>query len=140
MSLWEARRLAESMCLDLVEVNPSANPPVVRICDYSKYLYTLKKAEKNKNKNTTKLKEISITPNISEHDMQTKAKKVVEFIEDGDKVKVSLFLKGREVDRRDKLKKSLYVFIEMVEDVAIPESLPKDEGHRSIVILKAKKR
>ncbi|MBP5723126.1 MAG: translation initiation factor IF-3 [Bacteroidales bacterium] len=140
MSLWDARRLAEKMGLDLVEVSPSANPPVVKLCDYSKYLYELKKAEKNKNKNTTKLKEISITANISEHDMQTKAKKVMEFIEDGDKVKVSLFLKGREVARRDELKKTLYVFIGMVEEVAVPEALPNDEGNRSIVILKPKKK
>lgn len=140
MGFGEANRLAEKMELDLVEVSPSATPPVVKLCDYSKYLYELKKAEKNKNKVTTKLKEISITANISEHDMQTKAKKVKEFIGDGDKVKVSLFLKGREVDRRDELKKSLYVFIEMVEDVAVPEALPKDEGNRSIVILKEKKK
>ncbi|MBP5722386.1 MAG: translation initiation factor IF-3 [Bacteroidales bacterium] len=140
MGFGEARRLAEKMGLDLVEVSPSAIPPVVKLCDYSKYLYDLKKAEKSKNKVTHKLKEISITANISEHDMQTKAKKVKEFIEDGDKVKLILFLKGREVDRRDELKKSLYFFIEMVEDVAVPESLPKDEGNRSIVILKAKKK
>jgi translation initiation factor IF-3 len=71
--------------------------------------------------------------------METKAKKVKEFVEEGDKVKVSLFLKGREVQRRDELKKALYIFIEMVENVAVPESLPKDEGNRSIVILKARK-
>jgi translation initiation factor IF-3 len=71
--------------------------------------------------------------------METKARKVKEFVENGDKVKVSLFLKGRETQRRDEFKKSLYVFIEMVEDFAVPESLPKDEGNRSIVILKARK-
>lgn len=139
MGLWEARKLAERMELDLVEVSKDSNPPVLKICNYSKYLYELKKSEKNKNRVTTKLKEISITANISEHDMETKAKKVREFIEDGDKVKVSLFLKGREVARRDELKKALYLFIEMVSDVSVPEALPKDEGNRSIVILKAKK-
>ena len=139
MQISEARRLAERMGLDLVEVSPNAQPPVVKLCDYSKYLYDIKKAEKNKHKVTSKLKEISITANISEHDMETKARKVKEFAEDGDKVKVSLFLKGREVQRRDELKKALYIFIGMVEDVAVPEALPKDEGNRSIVILKPRK-
>jgi translation initiation factor IF-3 len=139
MSFSEAMRIAERMCLDLVEISPNAQPPVVKLCDYSKYLYELKKTEKSKHKVTSKLKEISITANISEHDMETKARKVKEFVENGDKVKVSLFLKGRETQRRDEFKKSLYVFIEMVEDFAVPESLPKDEGNRSIVILKARK-
>ena len=140
MSFSEAMRIAERMELDLVEISPNAQPPVVKLCDYSKYLYELKKSEKNKHKVTSKLKEITITANISEHDMETKAKKVKEFVEQGDKVKVSLFLKGREVQRRDELKKALYIFIEMVENVAVPESLPKDEGNRSTVILKAKKK
>lgn len=139
MQISDARRLAERMELDLVEVSQNAQPPVVKLCDYSKYLYELKKAEKNKHKVTSKLKEISITANISEHDMETKARKVKEFVEDGDKVKVSLFLKGREVQRRDELKKALYIFIGMVEDVAVPEALSKDEGNRSIVILKPRK-
>lgn len=140
MGLWEAKRLAEKMGLDLVEVSPTATPPVLKICDYSKFLFDLKKAEKSKNKNVTKLKEITITANISEHDMQTKAKKVTEFIEDGDKVKVTLFLKGREVARMEELKRALYVFLGMVEEVAVPESMPKDEGNRSIVILKPRKK
>lgn len=139
MHISEARRIAERMGLDLVEISPNAQPTVVKLCNYSKYLYELKKAEKNKHKVTSKLKEISITANISEHDMETKARKVKEFIGDGDKVKVSLFLKGREIQRRDEVKKSLYIFIQMVEDVAVPEALPKDEGNRSIVILKARK-
>lgn len=140
MGLWDAKKLAERMGLDLVEISPNANPPVVKICDYSKYLYEMKKSEKNKAKVTTKLKEITITANISEHDMGTKAKKVKEFVDDGDKVKVTLFLKGREVARMEELKKSLYVFLGMVEEYAVPEALPKDEGNRSIVILKAKKK
>ena len=140
MCFSDAMKMAERMGLDLVEISPNANPPVAKLCDYSKYLYDIKKSEKSKHKVTSRLKEISITANISEHDMETKAKKVKEFVDGGDKVKVSLFLKGREIQRRDELKKALYIFIEMVEDVAVPESLPKDEGNRSIVILKSKKR
>ena len=140
VTLQEAKKMSECMGMDLVEINASANPPVVKICDYSKFLYEMKKAAKNKTKNTTKLKEISLTANISTHDMETKAKKVREFVSEGNKVKISLFLKGREVSRREELKKSLYLFIEMVEEDAVPESMPKDEGNRSIVILKQKKK
>lgn len=140
MPLWEAKRLAEQMGMDLVEINKNSEPPIVKICDYSKYLFDLKKAEKAKNKTAPKLKEITISPNISEHDMQTKANKAREIIKDGGKVKVSLFFKGREIVRREELKRALYLFIEMVEDVSVPEALPKDEGNRTLVILKPKKK
>ena len=72
--------------------------------------------------------------------METKAKKVEEFIQNGDKVKLTLSLKGREVFRMEELKKALYIFIELVEDFASPETMPKDEGNRSVVILKPKKK
>ena len=139
-SLYEAKKIAERMGLDIVEISPNANPPVLKVCDYSKYLYELKKTEKNKNKNISKLKEISITANISQHDLETKSKKIKEFAGEGNKVKVTLFLKGREVLRKDELKKALYLLLEMVEEDAVPEALPKDEGNRSIVILKPKKK
>lgn len=140
MDLWEAKKLAEKMELDLVEINSSSNPPVAKICDYSKLLYEQKKAEKSKHKTVVKLKEMSLTATISEHDMETKAKKVREFIEDGDKVKVTLMYKGRELARREELKRTLYVFIQMLEEFAVPETMPKEEGNRSTVILKPKKK
>lgn len=138
--LREAKSLAEQMEMDLVEINPNSEPPIVKICDYSKYLFNLKKAEKAKNKNIPKLKEITISPNISVHDMETKANKVKEIVKDGGKVKVSLFFKGREIARREELKRALYVLIQMVEEAAVPETLPKDEGNRTLVILKQKKK
>ena len=84
------------------------------------------------------MKEIQLNTNISEHDLLIKVKKSKEFINDGDKVKVVLTMKGRELGRREESKTCLYKFITYMEDVAVPESLPRDENNRSIVILKRK--
>lgn len=140
MSLRDAKRLAVRMELDLIEVNARAAQPIVRVANYSKYFYELKKQEKQKNKKPANgVKEVQLSANIAEHDMGIKASKAKEFIADGDKVKVVLRLRGRELARREQSKKSLFVFIDMMSDVAVPESMPRDEGNRSIVILKKKK-
>lgn len=141
MPMYEAKRIAREMELDLVEVSPDANPPVVKICDLSKLIYELKKQAKAKSKNNshTELKEISLSVTISQHDLEIKAKKAKEFIADGHKVKVVLLLRGRELARREENKKSLYTFIMLMDDTAVLESLPKDEGNRAIVIMKPKK-
>ena len=141
MSMYEAKKIAREMELDLVEVSPDANPPVVKVCDLSKLVYELKKQAKAKNKNNShnELKEISLSATISQHDLEIKAKKTKEFITEGHKVKVTLLLRGRELARREENKKSLYTFIMLMEDTAVPESLPKDEGNRAIVIMKPKK-
>lgn len=136
--LWTARQIAERKGMDLIEVNPNATPPVVKVADYSKHLYDLKKREKLKRQNRTELKEIGISVSISMHDLEIKAKKAREFIEKGDKVKVTLMMRKRELLRREENKKSILEFILMLEDVAVPESMPKDEGNRTIVILKKK--
>jgi translation initiation factor IF-3 len=111
---------------------------VLKIGDYSKHLYELKKQAKAKKQNRTELKEIPLSVNISTHDLEIKAKKAREFIEKGDKVKVTLMMKRREMERREMSKKPLLEFIVMLNDVAVPESMPKDEGNKSIVILKRK--
>lgn len=134
-----ARVIAETECLDLVEINPNARPPVMKICDYSKMLYEEKKAAKSAKGNTPSTKEIQLSASISNHDMETKARKVKEFVSDGGKVKVVLSFRGRENSNRDYNSKSMYEFIEMVSQFAVPESLPKEEGNRMIVLLKAKK-
>lgn len=139
MPLYEAKRVAEKLELDLIEINDKANPPVLRIANYSKYLYERKKALKNKVKQKTETKEIQLSVNISEHDLEVKAKKAAEFISDGDKVKVVLRMRGRELSRRDISKKSLFQFVDLLEDVAVAESMPKDEGNKCIVYLKKKK-
>ena len=135
----KAIKIAENKGLDLIEISPSANPPVVKVASYEKMLYSLKKiAKKNKPKTNT-LKEIQLSVNIASHDLDTKAKHAREFLEDGDKVKVTLTMKGRELSRRDDNKKSLFEFINSLSDISTPEAFPKDEGNRTIVILKRKK-
>jgi translation initiation factor IF-3 len=139
MNLNDAKRLADKLNLDIFEINPNLNPPIVRIDDYDKWLYREKKKQKENKQNKVELKEIQLSTNIGQHDLEIKAKKAMEFIAEGDKVKVVLTMKNRELNRREESKRCLYEFILMVDSVATPESMPRDEGTRSIVILKKKK-
>ena len=132
MPIDEARRIALSKELDLIEINSKTTPIIVRMENYSKFLYEMKKQAKHKKKVTSVLKEVQLSTNISEHDLLIKVKKAKEFIEDGDKVKVVLTMKGRELGRREESKKCLYKFITDMEEVAVPESMPKDENNKSI--------
>ena len=138
ISLSDAKRKAEHAGKDLIEINPKATPPIVRIEDYSKYLYELKKQMKGRNKPASVLKEVQLSTNISRHDLEIKANKARKFISDGDKVKVVLTMRGRELSRRDESKKSIYEFIDVLSDISVPESLPRDEGNKCVVILKKK--
>jgi len=139
MSLVEAKRLSDQLNLDLIEINPNQNPPILRIDDYGKWLYNEKKKRKENKQTKTELKEIQLSTNIGKHDLEIKVNKAREFILGGDKVKVVLTMRNRELSRREESKKCLYEFIVMMEDVATPESMPKDEGTKAIVILKKKK-
>ena len=136
----EAIRMSRKTGLDLIEINSKTNPIIVKLEDYSKYLYNLKKQLKQKNKNTNTLKEIQLSANISLHDLQIKVDKALEFIEDGDKVKVVLTLRGRELTRRDESKKSFLQFIDKMMDSGVVsfDSVPHDEDKKSIVIFKKK--
>lgn len=135
----EARRIAEEYELDLIEVNGKSTPPVVKIADYQKMLYELKKNAKKQQHNSKPLKEIQLSVSIAQNDMKTKANSARKFIQDGSKVKVVLTMKGREKQRREENKKSIFEFIEMLSDISTPESFPKDEGDsKTIVILKKK--
>jgi translation initiation factor IF-3 len=138
VGLGEARSIAESMELDMIEINSSSNPPIVKIASYEKMIYELKKAAKKNKQSSKPLKEIQLSVNITEHDLQTKANNARKFIESGSKVKVTLTMKGRELSRRDDNKRSILEFIVMLEDVAVPESQPRDDGNKTIVILKKK--
>lgn len=134
----EAIEIADSMGLDLVEIQGNLDIPIVRICNYEKMLYELKKSAK-KNSHTTKpLKEIQLSVNIAKHDLETKANNARKFIEDGSRVRVILSMKGRELSRRDENKKSILEFVVLLEDVATLESAPRDEGNKTVVILKKK--
>jgi translation initiation factor IF-3 len=138
VSMSEASEIAEEMGLDLVEIQGKLEIPVIRICNYEKMLYELKKSAK-KNKQTIKpLKEIQLSVNIAKHDLETKANNARKFIEDGSKVRVTLSMKGRELSRREENKKSILEFIVLLEDVAVPEAALRDEGNKTFVTLKRK--
>ena len=139
MSLDEAREIAEREEKDLIEINQKTTPPIVKLEDYSKYLYELKKQMKNNKKPSVTLKEIQLSTNIASNDLLVKANKARKFISEGDKVKVVLTMRGRELSRRDDSKKCLYEFIDMLSDISMPEALPRDEGNKCSVILKKKK-
>ena len=132
----EARKIAEDMELDLVEIQGKLDIPVIRICNYEKMLYELKKIGKKTKQNAKPLKEIQLSVNIAKHDLETKANNARKFIEEGSRVKAILTMKGREMSRREENKKSILEFIVMLEDVAVPEATPRDEGNKTTVILK----
>ena len=130
--------LAESLDLDIVEINPRTTPPIMRICNYEKMVYELKKSLKKNKQQAKPPKEIQLSVNIADNDLKTKENKARQFLEEGFKVKVILSMRGRELARRDENKKSILRFIVDLEEVAVAESQPKDEGNRTIVILKRK--
>ena len=136
VTMSEARKIAEDMELDLVEIQGKSDVPIVRVCNYEKMLYELKKAAKKNKQQVKPLKEIQLSVNIAKHDLETKANNAKKFIEDGSRVRVTLAMKGRELSRREDNKKSILEFIVMMDDVAVPESTPKDEGNKTVVILK----
>ena len=134
----EARKIAEDMELDLVEIQGKLDIPVIRICNYEKMLYELKKIGKKTKQNAKPLKEIQLSVNIAKHDLETKANNARKFIEEGSRVKAILTMKGREMSRREENKRSILEFIVMLEDVAVPEAALRDEGNKTTVILKKK--
>ena len=139
VSLSEAKLIANEMETDLVLINESTDPPITKIGDYHKMIYEIEKSKKKNKSHTSQLKEIQLSVNIAENDLMVKAKKAKEFILNGDKVKVVLTMKGRELLRKEENKRSIYEFIVALEDCAIPESQLREEGNRTIVILKKKK-
>lgn len=142
VSLNEAKKIAKNMNKDLIEINSNLKVPILKIENYDKYMYEQKKALKKSKQNVKSniLKEIKISVNITSHDLQIKATKAKEFFNEDFKVKVTLMMKGRELARREENKRSIFEFISMLEDVAVPESMPKDNGNQTVVILKKKKK
>ena len=138
VSMQEARKIAEDLELDLVEIQGNLPTPIIRICNYEKMLYELKKSAKKSKQNTKPLKDIQLSVNIAKHDLETKANNARKFLDDGSRVRVTLSMKGRELSRRDENKKSILEFIVLLEDVAVPENAPRDEGNKTVVILKKK--
>lgn len=138
VSLSEAKKVANDMSLDIVEVNTKTSPPILRICNYSKFLYELKKNAKKNKQATTQVKEIQLSVNIAKNDLETKAKQAIKFLNHGDKVKVVLTMRGRELNRKEENKKSIYLFIELIGEYGTIESM-KDEGNKTVVFIKKSK-
>jgi len=127
--------------LDLVEISPSANPPVCKVMDYKKFLYQQKKKQKEIKAKTAKVvvKEIRLGPNTDDHDFNFKLNHAKKFLEDGAKVKVDVFFKGRSIIYKDKGEYILLRFAQELEDYGKVERLPKLEGKRMIMIITPKK-
>ncbi len=140
-TIGNARRLAEELELDLVEISPNAVPPVCKILDYKKFLYDQRKKQKEINAKTQKvvLKEIRFGPNTSDHDYDFKLKHAIKFLEDGAKLKAFVFFKGRSIVYKDKGEILLLRLAQELDDYGKVEQLPKLEGKRMSIIVAPKK-
>jgi translation initiation factor IF-3 len=140
LSIAEALEKAQELGLDLVEVAPNADPPVCKIMDYGKFRYQQqKRAHEAKKKQTViQVKEVKVRPKIDEHDYQFKLKHVKRFLDGGDKAKVSVMFRGREIVHRDLGRKLLDRFVEDTKEIGEIESMPKMEGRNMTMVLTAK--
>ncbi len=141
MSSKEAMKLAEEAELDLVKIAPKAQPPVVKIIDYGKYRYEQARKEKEarKKQKTVEVKEIRMSPNIDTNDLNTKINAAKKFLSKGDKVKVTLRFRGREMAHMNASKHILDDFAAELEDVAVIEKPAKVEGRSISMVLAEKK-
>ena len=133
----KALKLADELELDLVEISAKADPPVCKILDYQKYLYQQKKKAMEMKSNASKvvIKEIRFGPNTDEHDFQFKLKHAMEFLQEGAKVKSSVFFKGRSIVYADQGEKLLLRFAVELEEYGRAEQMPKLEGKRMIMMI-----
>ena len=136
-----AMRYAEESGLDLVEISPTAKPPVCKLMDYGKFRYEQSKKEKDarKKQHTVQIKGIRLTPNIDDHDFNYKLEAARRFIEEGAKVKVSVLFRGRLITHKEFGFEILDRFCKGTEDIAKVESAPKMEGVRNMVMILQKK-
>ena len=140
LDTFDAIRKAEDFGLDLVEVQPNADPPVCKILDYGKFKYEAQKRanEARKKQKIIEVKEIKLRPNIDEHDYQVKMRNVQKFLNAGDKVKVTLRFRGREMAHQELGANVLARVREETDDFAKVEALPKMEGRQMIMVLAPK--
>lgn len=137
VSIEDAMKRASDQGLDLVEISPNAEPPVCKILDFSRYKYDSKKRQQEAKKKQKKvsLKEMKFKVNIGQGDFDVKINKIRKFLESGDKVKISLWFKGREIVHRDKGHELFQKVLESLGEVAKIDSEPKMEGKQIIMIL-----
>ena len=140
--IFQALKLAEEKELDLVEISPTAQPPVCRVIDYSKFLYQLKKRQKEQKAKQVKVnvKEIRFGPQTDDHDYNFKLKHAKGFLEDGDKVKAYVFFKGRSILFKEQGEVLLLRFANDLEDYAKVDQMPVLEGKRMTIQLSPKKK
>ena len=137
MSASRALGHAEDAGLDLVEISPNANPPVCKIMDYGKFKYETQKkeAEARKNQKTIEIKEVKFRPNTDTHDYDVKMRNVLKFLENGDKVKVTLRFRGREMAHQDLGRQLLERVADDVEEIGKVENMPKMEGRQMVMMI-----
>jgi translation initiation factor IF-3 len=138
----DALRQARELDLDLVEVAPQADPPVARIMDYGKYKYErdVRQKEARKKQSRTGLKEIKFRPKIDPHDYATKKGHVVRFLNGGNKVKITIMFRGREMAHTELGRKILDRLVDDLAEMAVVESMPKQEGRNMIMVISPSKR
>lgn len=142
VSIKEAQEVADEAGLDLVEISPNAEPPVCRIMDYGKYLFDKAKAQKEQKKKQKQIqvKEVKFRPGTDENDYQVKLRNLIRFLEDGDKAKVTLRFRGREMAHQNLGIALLNRIKADLEEYAVVESFPKMEGRQAIMVLAPKKK
>ena len=140
LSVKEAIRIAEERGMDLVEVAPNSQPPVCRIMNYGKYKYQQSKRtqEARKHQTVIRIKEVKVRPRTEEHDFQFKLRHVKRFLDEGNKVKISMLFRGREIAHPEFGKEVLNRFIEEVKETTVIEQSPRLEGRNMVMILAPK--
>lgn len=137
----DALKMAYDQGLDLVEISPNANPPVCKIIEYQKFLYEIKKKQKEMKANSTKvvIKEIRLGPQTDEHDFEFKLNHAKKFLQDGCKVKVDVFFRGRSILYKEQGETQLLRFAEALLEFGKPEMMPRLEGKRMLMVIAPKK-
>jgi translation initiation factor IF-3 len=138
----EALQIAKESELDLVEISPTANPPVCRVIDYTKFLYEQKKKQKEIKAKAAKVvvKELRLSPNTDEHDFNFKLRHALKFLEEGAKVKIDVFFKGRSIVYKEQGEIILLKFADAIIEAGKIEQMPRLEGKRMIMIIAPKKK
>lgn len=141
MSRQEALRSAFDAELDLVEISPEAKPPVAKIINWGKYNYqkTKQLQKSKKNAKTSELKQMRFGLKISEHDMMVKLKKVISFLEDGDKVRISVIFRGRELAHKEIGFSLMDKIIQIISDIAVVDQSPQFAGRQISAVVRSKK-
>lgn len=140
LSLYDALKLSKELNLDLIEISPKADPPVCKIADYQKFLYQQKRKQKELRSKQTQIvvKEIRLSPQIGEHDLNTKINQAKQFILKNNKIKATVLFKGRSLYRPEQGEIILLKFANLLEDIAKVESLPKLMNRTMTIVLSKK--